>query len=313
MRVSVIICTYTEELYPHLTEAAESILDQTYDDIELVLVSDGSEAVYELMRQDYGDRNDVIVTRTEKNVGISEARNHGIEQATGDIVAQIDDDALAEVDWVEELVKVYEETDAIAVGGRMTPAWVAGQPRFLPEEFYWLVGVTHDGFAEPMEEVRNTFGSNISFRREVIMNLGGFEGKVGRKGDLEIQAHESELGTRLRREYDRGVIYNPDAKVAHKVFDYRTKRRWLIKRAFWQGVSKRGLETLLPGEETAEESDFLRYLLFSSMPRRLKGLVRGPSLTKARQLFWLVFLTGLVGIGYLYGIVKWRGLSPEDL
>ena len=307
MRVSVVICTYTTDLYPHLTEAAASILGQTHEDIELVLVSDGSEEVYALMHEDYGDHEEVIVSMTEENVGISEARNHGIELATGDVVAQIDDDALAEPDWVAELVRVYEETDAIAVGGRMTPAWVAGKPRFLPEEFYWLIGVTHDGFAEPMEEVRNTFGSNISFKREVIQALGGFEGKVGRKGDLEIQAHESELGTRLRQEYGRGVIYNPEAKVAHKVFDYRTHRRWLIKRAFWQGVSKRGLEKLLPDADTAEESAFLGYLFFSATPRRLSSLIRRPSATKVRQLVWLYLLTGLVGIGYLYGIVKWRG------
>ena len=306
MKVSVVICTYSEEMYEHFQEAVESVLDQTYDDVELILVSDGNEAVYERMQEDYGDRSDTIVSVSAENVGISAARNHGIERATGDVVAQIDDDSIADPEWVAELVEVYENTDAIAAGGRMTPAWVAGKPEFLPEEFYWLVGVTHRGFAEPGEEVRNTFGSNISFRKEVIDELGGFEPNVGRKGDLEIQAHESELGTRLRAEFGRGVIYNPDAKVAHKVFDYRKSRRWLVKRAFWQGYSKRALETLLPDAGTEEESDFLRFLVLEAFPGRVKELVTGPSFTKARQLVWLVLLTGLVGIGYLYGITKWR-------
>jgi glycosyltransferase involved in cell wall biosynthesis len=306
MKVSVIICTYSLDIYDHFDEAVESVLDQTYDDIELILVSDGNEAVYERMREDYGDLENVIVTMTDENVGISEARNHGIKHASGDVVAQIDDDAIADPEWIAELVKVYEETDAIAAGGKMTPAWVAGKPEFLPEEFYWLIGVTHRGFAESGEEVRNTFGSNISFRREVIEALGGFDANVGRKGDAEIQAHESELGTRLRREFGRGVIYNPDAKVAHKVFDYRTEPVWLTKRAFWQGYSKRALETLIPDAESGEESDFLRFLLLDSIPMRLREVISRRSFTAVSQLVWLVLLTGLVGFGYLYGIVKWR-------
>ena len=306
MKVSVVICTYSEDIYEHFEEAVESVLAQTYDDVELVLVSDGNEAVYQRIEADYGDRPDTIVSRTEENVGISAARNHGIDLATGDVVAQIDDDAIADERWIEELVSVYEETDAVAVGGKMTPIWVDGKPEFLPEEFYWLIGVTHRGFAEPGEEVRNTFGSNISFRMEVIEELGGFDPHVGRKGEAEIQAHESELGTRLRLEFDRGVIYNPEATVGHKVFDYRTEPDWLLKRAFLQGYSKRALETLIPEAESGEESAFLSFLLFDSVPLRLRRLVSRRSMTAASQLVWLFLLTGLVGFGYLYGIVKWR-------
>jgi glycosyltransferase involved in cell wall biosynthesis len=306
MKVSVVVCTYSEDIYDHFQEAVDSVLAQTYDDIELVVVSDGNEAVYQRMTDDYGDLENTIVSRTDENVGISAARNHGIERATGDVVAQIDDDAIADPNWIEELVSVYESTDAIAVGGKMTPAWVAGKPGFLPEEFYWLIGVTHRGFAEPGEEVRNTFGSNISFRREVITELGGFDPNVGRKGDAEIQAHESELCTRLRQEFGRGVVYNPDAKVAHKVFDYRTNPVWLIKRAFWQGYSKRALETLLPEAGRDEESAFLSFLLLDSIPWRVRRFVSKPSITVVSQLVWLVMLTGLVGLGYLYGIYKWR-------
>jgi len=306
MKVSAVVCTYSEDIYEHFQEAVDSVLAQTYDDIELVLVSDGNEAVYQRMKDDYGHLENTIVSRTDENVGISAARNHGIERATGDVVAQIDDDAIADPEWIEELVDIYESTDAIAVGGKMTPAWVAGKPDFLPEEFYWLIGVTHRGFAESGEEVRNTFGSNISFRREVLTELGGFDPNVGRKGDAEIQAHESELCTRLRQEFGRGVVYNPDAKVAHKVFDYRTEPRWLIERAFWQGYSKRALETLLPDASRQEESAFLSFLLFDSIPLRVRRFLSSPSTTPIAQLLWLVLLTGLVGVGYLYGIVKWR-------
>ena len=311
MRVSVVLCTHTMDRYDALTEAAASVLDQTYDGVELVLVSDGNEVVHERMVADFGDRPDVRTHLMAENVGLLEARNAGAEVATGDVVAFLDDDAVADGRWVERLVEAYEARDRVAVGGRMTPAWVAGRPSFLPEEFYWLVGVTHRGFGpegdpERPGEVRNTFGSNISFRRDAFLDLGGFDTDIGgRKGDRHLQGGETELCARLRERYGEGVWYVPDAEVAHKVYDYRTDPRWIARRAFWQGYSKRGMEKFVP-ESTGEEGEFLGRLLGEHVPGRISRLLRRPSREDAEQLLALFVLTGLVGLGYLYGVLKWR-------
>jgi glycosyltransferase involved in cell wall biosynthesis len=308
MRVSVVLCTHVTERYDALAEAAESVLQQSHDDVELVLVSDGSDAVYERMERDYGDRDDVVVHCHDRNRGLLESRNTGAELASGDVVAFIDDDAVAADDWLEKLVAAYERRDAIAVGGRMTPRWVAGKPGFLPEEFYWLVGVTHRGFAgdtdEPCE-VRNTNGSNISFRRDVFLDLGGFATDIGgRKGDKQLQGGETELCARMREAHGQGVWYVPDAEVEHKVFDYRTDPLWLVKRAFWQGYSKRGMEEFVPAS-TGEEKAFLGRLLGEYVPRRLAALARRPTAEEASQLAFLFIFLGAVVAGYGYGYVKW--------
>jgi len=310
MRVSVVLCTHTLERYEDCRTAAESVLGQSHEDVELVLVSDGDDAVYERFEADFGDRSNVIVHRTEENVGLAAARNAGTSVATGDVFAFFDDDALADREWLAELVSVYEERDVPAAGGRMVPYWVAGKPSFLPAEFYWLVGVTHRGFGpdgDPDEagEVRNTFGSNISFRRDVFESLGGFEKEIGgRTGEKNLQAEEPELCARMQREYGHGVYYTPDARVAHKVFDYRTDPGWLVDRAFWQGYSKRGMDVLVP-ESTGDESAFLRQLLCDSAPERVGDLVRSPSVAGCLQLLALFVLTGVVGAGYLYGVTVW--------
>ncbi|WP_267163648.1 glucosyl-dolichyl phosphate glucuronosyltransferase [Halovenus salina] len=306
MKVSVVICTYSADVYDHFCEAVESIRTQTYDDIELILVVDGNEQLYDRVVEDYGHLSNVKTHCNEKNVGLSGSRNNALEYVTGDVVALIDDDAIADERWVEALVSVYESTDAIAAGGRMTPRWVAGKPGFLPPEFYWLVGVNRPGFAEDGEEVRNTFGSNISFRTWVLKELGGFETQVGRQGEANLQAHETEFCARMREEYGRGVVYNADATVGHKVFEYRTELRWLLERAFWQGYSKRAMETIVTEDSTDKETEFLGELLFDAAPSRLGSLARGPTVAKLLQFVMLFVLTGLVGIGYLYGLVKWR-------
>lgn len=306
MKVSVVVCTYSLDLYDHLVDAVESVRSQRYDDVEIVLVVDGNDELYERVDDRYGDLEDVILHLNEENVGLSQSRNNALQHATGDVVALLDDDAVADPDWIAELVAGYERTDALAVGGRMVPDWVAGKPEFLPAEFYWLVGVTHRGFGEPGEEVRNTFGSNISFRREVLEALGGFDPEVGRRGDANVQAEETVLCARMREEFGHGVLYEPDAIVAHKVFEFRTRPRWLLERAFWQGYSKRAMKELVPTDAGDEESRFLRRLLFSFGPDRLCGLLASPTVPKAKRFVALWAFTAAVGFGYLYGTIKYR-------
>jgi glycosyltransferase involved in cell wall biosynthesis len=291
-------------MYDAFREAVESVLEQSYGDVELVVVVDGTDAVYERLLQEYADHPDVVAHCNESNRGLAASRNEGARLATGDVVAFMDDDAIADENWVAELVAAYEDHDAVAVGGKMTPAWVAGRPRWLPQEFYWLVGVTQRGFADGPGEVRNTFGSNISCRRDVFLELDGFDESIGLKGASQLQAEEPEFGTRLHAETGEWMWYTPDAEVAHKVFEHRTRLDWLAQRAFWQGYSKRAMEDLTPDAGGTERA-FLGRLLGEFVPQRLRGLVRSPAIEKVTQLAALFVFTGIVGLGYCYGIVTW--------
>lgn len=292
-------------MYNHFRGAAENVTSQSYDDTEMVVVVDGTDEVRDRVVEDYGDHEDVVIHCNDENVGLLESRNTGAELASGDVVAFIDDDAVADKEWVAELVRGYEEQNALAVGGKMVGDWVAGQPSFLPKEFYWLVGVTHRGFADGEGWVRNTFGSNISFDRETFLELNGFDTEIGgRQGDANLQAGETELCARLDAEYGEQVWYNPDAVVAHKVFEYRTEFWWMVDRAFWQGYSKRAMDTLVP-ESGRDEGEFLGDLVTEFIPGRVKELARSPSLVAVLQLVMLIVFTGCVGGGYIYGAWKW--------
>jgi glycosyltransferase involved in cell wall biosynthesis len=303
MKVSVVVCTYTMDRYDVFTEAVDSVLAQTYDPIEVVLVIDGNPELYERAVRDFGNLESVVVYDNDKNRGISYSRTRGAELASGEIVAFIDDDGVAEEDWVGNLVEVYEETDAIAVGGQVLPDWQVGKPEFFPEEFYWLVGCDEKGFGEHMEEMRNTYGSNISYRREVLLKIGGYDQNTGRRGDKHIQAHESTVGARIRREYGRGVIYNTDAKVHHKLFEYRGNFWWLASRSFWQGYSKRIMDHIIP-EAAGDKNEYLAELLTKHVPERLVSLTKNPELVKVKQLVALLVFTAMVGFGYVYAILK---------
>ena len=307
MLVSVVICTYADERYDDLLEAAQSVFEQTYDPVELVVVVDGNERVAAQVREEFDTSENVVVHCNDGNRGLSYSRTRGVEHSSGDVIAFLDDDAVARPDWVEQLVTAYEKTDAIAVGGRMVPEWVAGRPSHLPEEFYWLVGANYEKRLKPWSEVRNTLGSNISFRRDVFEAVGGFDQQVGLQGEKQIQAEETELCIRMAETFGKGVLYNPDAVVAHKIFEYRMQPGWLLRRAFWQGYSKRALETLGGERADTAERDFLKHLALEAVPGRIRGLVRQPSVTAIEQLCLVFLLTACVGVGYLYGFATGAG------
>jgi len=304
--VSVILCTYSSDNYSHFKAAAESILHQTYPAVELVVVVDGTEALYNRVISDYANRDDMLTHLNPENQGLLRSRNTGAELASGDIVAFIDDDAKADPEWLVKLASAYQERDIGAVGGKMEPKWLVGEPTYLPEEFYWLVGVTHKGFPTEDGEVRNTFGSNLSFKRDRFLELNGFDAEIGgRKGDRNLQGGETELCARYAATYGEGIWYEPEAVVEHKVFEFRTEKRWLIERAFWQGYSKRAMATMVP-ESAAVEGDYLRNLLLQFVPNRVVGLIKRPRWSEMLEFLMIWILLISVGLGYAYGLVKWR-------
>jgi glycosyltransferase involved in cell wall biosynthesis len=306
MQVSVVICTYSLDMYNDFREAVESVRRQSYEDVEIVIIVDGTEAVFERVCEDYENTEGIRIYCNDENDGLLKSRNRGAELANGEIIAFIDDDAIAESQWVAELVRGYETQEALAVGGKMNPEWIAGKPEFLPPEFYWLVGVTHRGFADGPGWVRNTFGSNLSIRRDVFTELGGFDTEIGgRKGDKNLQGGETELCVRIAEKYNEQVWYNPDAVVNHKIFEYRTEPRWLMNRAFWQGYSKRAMDVLLP-ETGNEETEFLTGLLTDSVPEHLRSVGNDRTAAAVMQFVMLFVFTALVGFGYAYGFVNYR-------
>ena len=305
MLVSVVVCTHSLDNYQNLAEAVDSLLEQTHREIEIVVVVDGNEELHQRMVTDYGSQAAIKTVPLKENVGLCRARNAGIGAAQGDIIAFLDDDALAERSWVENLAATYQEFEAIAVGGKILPLWLGQRPDYLPEELYWLVGITHEGFAgEKVTEVRNTFGPNMSFSREVFQKVGLFNENFGfaRGGTSYMQGEEAEFTLRMKQKLGQGVIYNPKALVYHKITPSKVKVKALLKRAFYQGYSKALLRKLNPSADSiATERAYLKSLLLKYIPQRMKRVYCLPELKK---LFILVASTISVGLGFVYGYVK---------
>jgi glycosyltransferase involved in cell wall biosynthesis len=85
--VSAIIPVHNVDRY--LGEAIESVLAQTYSNIELIVIDDGSTDASAIVAQSYGDRVNYLY---QSNAGVSAAQNAGVKRAKGDLVAFLDSD-----------------------------------------------------------------------------------------------------------------------------------------------------------------------------------------------------------------------------
>lgn len=84
MKISVVVPVYNVEKY--LSECLESIIAQSYKNLEIILVNDGSSDNSGNICDKYSEKDTRIRVIHKKNCGLSDARNTGIEYATGDYI-----------------------------------------------------------------------------------------------------------------------------------------------------------------------------------------------------------------------------------
>lgn len=171
-RISVVVCSYNGAAT--IRDTMEGLMALDYPDYEVIVVNDGST-----------DRTPAIVSEypfqliNTENRGLSNARNTGLHAATGEIVAYIDDDAYPDPHWLQYLAGAYREHNFGGLGGpNLAPAddgpiaeCVANAPG----------GPVHVLMSDCLAE--HIPGCNMTFRRDVLLEVGGFDPIYRAAGD----------------------------------------------------------------------------------------------------------------------------------
>jgi cellulose synthase/poly-beta-1,6-N-acetylglucosamine synthase-like glycosyltransferase len=244
--VSVIIAAFTEQRWDNIVAAIDSVQRQTLPARELIVCVDHNPALLACVRQHTDGLRNVKVLDNTWPRGVSGARNTGIAAASGTFCAFLDDDAEAAPDWLASLVSAYVDPDVLGVGGAIEPHWHGGRPEWFPEEFDWVVGCSYRGLPLRSGVTRNLIGANMSFRRDVLTEVGGFRSDIGRVGEFPpVGCEDTALCIRARQEWPRGrFVYEPSARVRHSVPQSRAQWSYFLSRCYGEGASKAQLAWL---------------------------------------------------------------------
>lgn len=176
-RVSVVIPTYNRPEY--LPGAVETALAQTYDDLEVIVVDDGSDREYaDEVAQEYG----VSCVRHEENRGLSAARNTGIKAAQGGYVAFLDDDDRWHKTKIERQVEVLDGEPEIGLVSCYLAA-ISPEGNVLRCE-----ASKPDGDLSNRIYLRNLIGtpSRVLVRKECFDEVGDFDERLPTKQDWDL-------------------------------------------------------------------------------------------------------------------------------
>ena len=108
--VSIIVPVYNGETF--LKECVDSILNQTYKNIELILINDGSKDNSAQIINEYAKKDERVVAIHQENSGVCASRNNGLRNTHGEYICLIDQDDYVFPDYISYLYTLIKENNA---------------------------------------------------------------------------------------------------------------------------------------------------------------------------------------------------------
>lgn len=218
--ISVIVPTFNGE--ETITDCLNSFLNQSYKgEYEVIVVDDGSI-----------DKTGEVVEKypvrllAQRHRGPAAARNLGARNASGDILLFTDDDCVAEKNWIEEMVKPFDNPEIAGVQGRYKTKQRSLIARFAQYE----IEERYERMAK--QKYIDFIGSySAAYRRNVFLKEGGFD-----ESFPIASGEDPDLSFRLAAEGHK-MVFAPNAVVYHHHPDTLAKYlRQKFYRAYWRVV-----------------------------------------------------------------------------
>jgi len=177
--VSAVITTHNREQL--LPRALDSVAVQSYENIEIIVVDDGSTDGTPEVIENYQQDIALKYIRFDQSVGACRARNRGIKEAAGQFVAGLDDDDTWHENRIEELLKAYSDEFAC-----VTSDTLMAYPK---AQLVWKKKEVID-----IETLRytNQVGNQVLVPRERLLDVGGFDADMDAAQDYDLWLRLSE-------------------------------------------------------------------------------------------------------------------------
>lgn len=235
--ISVVVCTYNRaDLLPGCLESlAEQTLDKSI--YEVIVVNNNSTDNAQGIAEEFAGKQPNFRVVVETKQGLSHARNRGYREAKGDYVAYIDDDARADVRWVELILDALESVkpEPVVVGGTILPWYEKKPPDWFMDDYEIRSWGDAKHFLEPPRAENGFSGSNMTFRKSILEEFGGFSADYGVVGNVLRLGEETELFSRIYKKHPL-FWYDPAIQVEHLVPARNMSVSYRLKRTYAGGI-----------------------------------------------------------------------------
>jgi glycosyltransferase involved in cell wall biosynthesis len=232
--ISVVIITYNrcDKLKLALDGLTKQNLDKTK--FEVLVIDNNSTDDTRGTVENYQE-NLYLRYYLERKQGGGYARDAGFRKARGEYVAFLDDDAIPTEDWIQALQQniITHEPDCLC--GPIIPYYTSEKPHWFKDEYEIR---TLGGDWHVMPEGTTYSGSNMTWKRSILYDVGGFDANLGVSGDKFIGGEDTDLFDRYWRMIRGKVIYDPKVEVLHWTPDYKMRVSYMLKRFLAVGVSQ---------------------------------------------------------------------------
>jgi glycosyltransferase involved in cell wall biosynthesis len=188
--ISVLLPVYNAERY--VAEAVQSILDQTFDDFEFLIVDDGSTDSSRAILEEFAARDRRIRLVSRPNTGYVVALNEMLGRARGELVARMDaDDAALPERFERQLAYLAEHPECLALGSRVTVIDPEGLPLAVMTDL-----LEHDEIERALLVGLGAaiYHPSVMFRKKPVLELGGYRKEYYLAEDLDLFLRLGERG-----------------------------------------------------------------------------------------------------------------------
>jgi glycosyltransferase involved in cell wall biosynthesis len=260
---------YNGERY--LREAVESILNQTFSDFEFIIVDDGSrDKTWQILREYAAQDSRIVLVRNSENLELTKSLNKGLHVARGEYIARQDaDDVSLPFRFEKQVGALDRQSEVVLVSGDLDLIDENGQVWHRPRRN------ANPGLVAWFLLFYNYLGghSQVMFRRQCVVDLGGYSEERPYSQDYELWLRLAEIGK---------IVIVPEVVLSHR--RHKTSVSSNHSAAQWEYSlidSQYAIARLLGEELSLEDVANLRAFWLSPLPdicaaaslnRRLKGL-----------------------------------------
>lgn len=209
MKVSVVVPVYNVE--PYLDKCLNSLLNQSFEDFEVIIVNDGSPDKSALIIEKYVELNSkVFKSFTKKNGGLSDARNYGLKHVKGKYVTFVDSDDYVEKDYLRKLYNKIEGEDLDIVACNINEISIRGEKKLyenVKNEQDYIIGLP----SAVNKIFRRSFLNSVDFQfkkgiyyedLEAIIPLGFEDAKISSINDVLYNYVKRENSITTQKKYN---------------------------------------------------------------------------------------------------------------